>query len=86
MQGSWKLTCSPLFYLLCCNSENVEHFNHYLHDDVRHCRGCWDFCVGLEPFEEVLDTLKDVDEGLLSCINILNRLRSFGSSSASRRC
>ena len=85
-QRSWKLTRSSLLYLLCRDSEDIEYFNHYLHDDVRHRHGWWNFGIRLEAFEEVLNALKDVDEGLLGCTNILSRLRSFGSSSVARRC
>ena len=77
IQGYGKLTCSSLFYLLCRYSKDIEYFNHYLHDDVRHCRRWWDLGTGLEAFEKVLDPLKDVDEDLLGCTNVLTRLRSF---------
>ncbi len=80
LQGYWKLTCSSLFYLLCRNGKDIEYFNHYLHDDVRHRRGWWNFGIDLEAFEEVLNAFKDVDEGLLGCTDVLSRLRSFGSA------
>ncbi len=68
IQGYGKLTCSSLFYLLCRYSKDIEYFNHYLHDDVRHCRRWWDLGTGLEAFEKVLDPLKDVDEDLFLSI------------------
>ena len=36
-----------------------------------------DLGICLQTFEKVLDTFKDVDQGLLRCIDILNRLTSF---------
>ena len=85
VQGSRKLTYSSLFYLLCRNSEDIQYFDHYLHDDVCHRRGWWNFGIGLEAFEEVLDALKDVYQCLSGCTNVLCRLRSAGSSSVARR-
>ena len=80
MQRCWKPTCSSLSYLLCRNSEDVQYFNHYLHDDVRHRCGWRNFGIDLEAFEKVLNTLKDVDEGLLACTNVLSRLTGSGLS------
>jgi hypothetical protein len=77
MQAYRKLTRSPLSYLLCSDSKNIQYFHHYFDDDVRHCGGRWNLRIGLQTFEKVLDPLKDVDQGLLRCIDILNRLSSL---------
>ena len=50
IQGNGKLTCSSLFYLLCRNSKDIEYFNHYLHDDVRHRRRWLNLGIGLQAF------------------------------------
>ena len=65
MEGSWMLTYLPLFCFLCRDSKDIEYFNHYLYNDIRHRCGWWNFGIGFETFEEILNTLKDVDEGLL---------------------
>ena len=72
-----ELTCSSLFYLLRRDSENIQNFHHYLHDDIRHCLVWSDLRIRLETSEKVLDTFKNVDQGLLRCIHILNCLKSF---------
>ena len=80
-----KLTRSSLSYLLCSDSENIQYFHHNLHDDVRHCRRRWDLRIRLQTFEEVLDALKNVDEGVLRCFDILDRLTSSDVKIGSRR-
>ena len=77
MHAYGKLTCSSLSYLFCSDSENIQHFRHNLHDNVCHCRRWWDLRIRLQAFEEVLDTFKDVDHGVLRCVDILDRLTSF---------
>jgi hypothetical protein len=77
IHATCKLTCPSLFSLLCRNSKDIQYFNHYLDNDVRHRLGWWDFGVGLETFEEIFNTLKDVDQGLLGRTNILSRLWNF---------
>ena len=72
-----KLTCSSLLYLLCRDSENIQNFHHYLNNDIRHCLAWSDCRVGLQTFEKVLDTFKDIDQGFLRRSDILNRLTSF---------
>ena len=56
-----KLTCSSLLYLLCRNSENIQNFHHYFHDDVRHCLAWFDLRIRLQTFEKVLNAFKNVD-------------------------
>ena len=69
-----KLTRSSLLYLFCSDSENIQNFHHYLHDNVRHCRGWWNLRICLQALEEVLDPFKDVDQDLSRCTDVLNRL------------
>jgi hypothetical protein len=72
-----KLTRPPPFYLLCRNSENIQHFRHYLHDDVHH-RCTWlNLRIRFQAFEKVLDPLKYVDQCLLGRTNVLSRLTSL---------
>jgi hypothetical protein len=72
-----KLTCSSLFYLLCRDTQDIQYFHHYLNNDVCHSLAWFDLRISLQTFEKVLDPLKDVDQGLLRCIDILNCLASF---------
>ena len=66
-----------MLYLLCRDSENIQNFHHYRHDNVRHCIAWFDLRIRLQTFEEVLDTFENVDQGLLPRVDILNRLTSF---------
>jgi hypothetical protein len=67
-------TRSSLSHFLRSNCEDVQHLDHDLHDYVRHCV-CWRYCsIRLEPLEEVLDTFKEIDEGLLAGLDIFGRL------------
>ena len=77
MHAHRELTFSSLSYLTCSDSEDIQYFYHYLHDDARHCRRWWDLRICLQAFEEVLDTFKDVNQGLLRCADVLNRLTNF---------
>src|SRR6266702_1400176 len=64
-------TPSILPHLFRCNREDVQHFDHYRHDYVGHCV-CRSHCgIRLEALEEVLDTLEEIDKGILAGINIL---------------
>ena len=76
MKECGKLTCSSLIYLLCRDSKYIQHFNHYLHDDVRHRLSWSNLGIGLHASEEVLDPLKYVNKSLLGSNNVLRRLRS----------
>ena len=85
MQVPGKPTRSPLLYLLCRDSENIQYFHHYLNDDVCHCRGWWNLRVRLQAFEKVLDTSKDVDQCVLRCTDILSRLMNVDGKPEFRR-
>ena len=56
-----ELTCSPLLYLLRCDSENIQNFHHYFHDDVRHSLAWFDLRIRLQTFEKVLNAFNNVD-------------------------
>ena len=77
MQGYGKLTCSSLLHLFRRNPQDVQHFNHYLYDNVRHRRIRSNLGIGLQASEKVLDAFKDVNESLLCRNNILSRLGNF---------
>ena len=67
-------TRSTLSHFLRSNCEDVQHLDHDLHDYVRHCI-CWRYCgIRLEALEEVFDTFKEIDEGLLASFDIFGRL------------
>jgi hypothetical protein len=56
------------------DGKNTEHFNHDFHDNIGH-RLSWSyFDVTLETFEELFDTLEQIDEHALTCIDVLSRL------------
>ena len=81
MQAPGKLTRSSLSYLLCSDSENIQYFNHYLNNDVRHRRRWWNLGICLQAFEKVFDPFEDVDQGVLGCTDILGRLMSVDLNS-----
>jgi hypothetical protein len=69
-----QLTRTTLFDLLRRDGKNTEHFNHDFHDNIGH-RLSWSyFSVTLETFEELFDTLEQIDEHILTCTNVLSRL------------
>ena len=67
-------TRSTLSHFLRSNCEDIQNFDHNLHDYV--CHGArWRYCgIRLEALEEALDTFKEIDEGLLAGFDILGRL------------
>ena len=69
-----QLTRSTLPHLLRRNREDVQHFDHDLHDYVGHgvCR--WHSGISLEALEEVLDAPEEIGEGILARFNILGCL------------
>ena len=77
MQACRKLTRSSLFYLLRRDSKDIQDFHHDLDDDVRHSIAWLDLRIRLRPFEEILDPLKYIDQGLLRRIDVLNGLPIF---------
>ena len=76
-QAYGKLTRSPVLYLLRRSAQNIQDFNHDLDNDIRHCLAWSNLRIGLQTFEKVLDTFKNVDHGLLRRIYILHCLTSF---------
>ena len=69
-----QLTRSSLIDLLRCDAKNRQYLNHDLHYNVRHCHSGSYFRVGLQPPEKILDTLKEIDEHVLTSIDILGYL------------
>ena len=68
------LTYTPLLDLLRCQGESRENLYHDLYDNVRHGFRHRDLCIDVEPAEKALDGLKQVDESVIACANILRRL------------
>jgi hypothetical protein len=67
-------TGSTLLHLLRRNREDVQDFNHDLHDYASHRVSWWHFRVRFKPFEEVLDTLEEISKGFLARFDILGSL------------
>jgi hypothetical protein len=63
------LTETPLFYLCCCKGEHREYFDHDLNDDIDHrsLRRKRDLGINLEAFEEIADTVKDLNKSIIAC-------------------
>ena len=70
-----KLTCSLLPHLLRHDSKHGQHFRHDLSHHIRHRLGLWDFCVGLEAYEEVFDFIKEFDKRVSARSCVPRRLR-----------
>src|SRR5260221_51366 len=68
-----QLTRSSLFNLLCRNGEDRQYLNHDLHDGVRHCWGRLNFGIQLQPPEKSLYTFENINEHVLTRINVLGR-------------
>lgn len=73
-----ELTSPPLLNLRRYYRKNGEYFHHDFQHDVDHRLGRWKFCIGLKALEKVLDSLEEIDEHLLTCIDILGRLSNDG--------
>ena len=69
-----RLTRSTLFYLLCHNRKDIEHLHYYLHHDGLHRFSHQHLDIFLEPYEEGLDLLEDIDKYTVACNNVLCRL------------
>jgi len=69
-----QLTRSSLFNLLCRDGEDRQYLNHDLHDGVRHCCGRLNSCIRFQPPEEPLYTFENINEHVLTRIDILGRL------------
>ena len=67
-------TRSTLSHFLCCNREYVQHLNHDLHGYVGHgiCRR--HRRIRLEALEEELDTLEELNEGILAGFDVFGCL------------
>jgi len=61
--------------LLCRDSENREHLDHYFQDYILHFGSRLHLDVDFETQKEGLHTLEDVNDGTMTRTNILNRLR-----------
>jgi hypothetical protein len=69
-----QLTESSGVHLLCRESEDRQHFNHYLNEYFGHRRCGRDLRVDLEASEEVFDTFKKIDQGIIASFDVLGRL------------
>ena len=72
-----KFTCSSMLYLLRRDSENIQYFHHYLHNDICHCLVWFDLRIRLQTFEKVFNAFENVNQGVLRRVDILDRLTSF---------
>ena len=73
-----------MFDLLRRNCENIQNFDHYLDNDIGHRVRWWNFRVGFEAFEEVLDTLEEFDKGFFTCADIFGSLTDIDIKTASQ--
>src|SRR6266702_1067131 len=64
----------PLFDHLRRYCKNRQNLNHNLYDNVRHSCRLRNFCIGLQPLEEVLNAFEDVNENVVTSSNVLGRL------------
>jgi hypothetical protein len=69
-----ELTESSGLHLLCRESEDRQYLNHYLDKNFCHRRCGRDVSVDLEASEEVFDTFKKIDEGIMASFDVLGRL------------
>ena len=71
----YQRTRSTPSHFLRCDREDVQHLNHDLYYNVRHrvCRRHRG--ISLKAFEEVFDTLKEIDECILARFDIFGCLR-----------
>jgi hypothetical protein len=60
------LTCPALPDLLGRDPKNGKHFYHDFYHHIHHCRRRRHCSVDFETTEEILDTLKYIDEGFLA--------------------
>ena len=71
-----RLTRSTLFNLFCRDRKNSQNLYHDLHNNTHHLRRWRHLGVNLETLEEIFHALEDIDESVLTCTNILSRLKS----------
>jgi hypothetical protein len=69
-----QLTESSGVHLLCRESEDRQNLSHYLNENFGYCRCGRDLSVDLEASEEVFDTFKKIDQGIIASPDILGRL------------
>jgi hypothetical protein len=67
-------TRSTLPHLFRGNREDAQHFDHNLHDYVRHCLRRFHCRIGLKTLEEFFDAIEEIDQGVLARFNILGYL------------
>jgi hypothetical protein len=75
-KGSDRLTQAPLVNLFGRESKYSQHFNYYFNYRVCHRESGFDLHIriNLETSCEVLDTLENIDEGIVACPHVLGRL------------
>src|SRR6266576_5227376 len=70
------LTRSALLNLFRRHPENRENLDGYLNHHIHHFRSQLYFCIDVETSKEHFNSLKDVQNGVLACPNVLNCLRN----------
>jgi hypothetical protein len=56
------LTESTHFDLLRCHGKHTKHLRHYLHQNIRHRRGQWDFFrIYVKTSKEIPDAFKEIE-------------------------
>ena len=73
---AWKhrLTESSLIYLLSCEGEDRQKFDHDLDEYIGHRRGRRNLGVDLETSEKIFETFEDVHQGFVARPHKFSRL------------
>jgi hypothetical protein len=71
------LTESSSADLFLRNSKYQNQLDHYFGDNIRHQRVQANLCMNMETFEEVSDTLKEFEEGVIARAHSVSGLSSF---------
>ena len=69
-----KLTESSLLNLLSRESEDRQQLDHDLDNYTSHCGGGWDLDVYFKTMEEIFHALEEVNDGIITPINVLSSL------------
>jgi hypothetical protein len=71
------LTRPALLNIFRRNPEDRENVDRYLNHHIYHFRSRLYFCIDLETSKEHFNSLKDVQNGILACPNVLSCLKDI---------
>lgn len=81
--SGYKLTKSPLFYLLRCKSKDCKQLDHYLDQYPAH--SVRDVSENFETAKVVFETLEEVDECVITGANSLSGLERLRCQNCGKR-